>query len=92
MKDKLELDELGLRLQAARPLLVTRVTPGELMPDGGQAFQLEPGILDHPLEWTNSTARVNTPPAVLVRLITASSVSATNGSISVRLKSRARSY
>ena len=51
MKDKLELDELGLRLQAARPLLVTRVTRGELMPDGGMEFFLEPGILDHPLEW-----------------------------------------
>jgi hypothetical protein len=38
MKDKLELDELGLRLQASRPLLVNRVTRGELMPDGGMEF------------------------------------------------------
>jgi hypothetical protein len=50
MKNKLELDELGLRLQAARPLLVTRVTLGEPTPDGNQPYQLEPGILDRPLE------------------------------------------
>jgi hypothetical protein len=46
-----KLDALGRQLKAARPLLVTRVTPGELMPDGGQLMQVEPGILDHPLEW-----------------------------------------
>jgi hypothetical protein len=51
VKDNPELDELGLRLQAARPLLVTRVTPGEWAPDGDRHYQLEPGILDHPLEW-----------------------------------------
>jgi hypothetical protein len=40
-----------LRLQAATPLLVTRVTLGERTPEGGLECELEPGILDHPLEW-----------------------------------------
>jgi hypothetical protein len=46
-----ELDALGRQLKAARPLLVSRVTPGELTPEGGQLMQVVPGILDHPLEW-----------------------------------------
>ena len=46
-----KLDALGRQLKAARPLLVTRVTPGELAPEGGQLFQLDPWHLDHPLEW-----------------------------------------
>ena len=46
-----KLDALGRQLKAARPLLVTRVTPGDWTPEGGRVYQLEPGILDHPLEW-----------------------------------------
>jgi hypothetical protein len=51
MKDKLALDELGLRLQAARPLLVTRVHSRRADAGRRHGVFLEPGILDHPLEW-----------------------------------------
>jgi len=45
-----KLDALGRQLKGARPLLVTRVTPGEWTPEG-RAYQLDPWHLDHPLEW-----------------------------------------
>jgi len=45
-----KLDALGRQLKAARPLLVTRVTLDEWTPEG-VVYQLDPGILDHPLEW-----------------------------------------
>ena len=38
-------------MKAARPLLVTCVTLGEWTPEGGRVYQLDPGILDNPLEW-----------------------------------------